>query len=110
MSITQTYFLARSKLSVEALRPDHHLRLLVGHANLLDSLMIELAEAEQMQWFNCSVYGARVAEEPKHMKWAVGGTNLMSTLCYQGGRISRPLDGNSCSNIHFSSIAAKSIH
>lgn len=52
MSITQTYFLAhsaRSKLSREASRADHDLRLLVGHANMLDQLMIDLANAEQEQ-------------------------------------------------------------
>lgn len=63
MSVTQTYFLAhsaRGKLSREAARPDHDLRLLVGHANMLDSLMIDLASAEQEQerWFNHSVVGA----------------------------------------------------
>jgi len=67
MSITQTYFLAhsaRGKLSREAARSDHDLRLLVGHANLLDSLMIDLANAEQEQesWFNKSVSGATAAE------------------------------------------------
>ena len=77
MSITQTYFLAqtaRGKLSREAAQADHDLRLLVGHANLLDSVMLELAEAEQEQerWFNQSVSGARRAssDEPKHIKWA----------------------------------------
>ncbi|KAK2591856.1 hypothetical protein QQS21_010465 [Conoideocrella luteorostrata] len=63
MSITQTYYMAhkaRAKLSREAAQPDHDLRLLVGHANLLDSLMIELADAEREQerWFNQSVRGA----------------------------------------------------
>jgi len=67
MSITQTYFLAhaaRGKLSKEAARSDHDLRLLVGHANLLDSLMIDLANAEQEQesWFNKSLSGAKEAE------------------------------------------------
>jgi hypothetical protein len=76
MSITQTYFLAhsaRGKLSREASRSDHDLRLLVGHANLLDSLMIDLASAEQEQerWFNKSVSGAKSSEEemPTH-QWA----------------------------------------
>jgi len=76
MSITQTYFLAhsaRGKLSKEASRSDHDLRLLVGHANLLDSLMIDLASAEQEQerWFNQSVSGAKASEEetPSH-QWA----------------------------------------
>lgn len=76
MSIAQTYFLAhkaRAKLSSEAARPDHNLRLLVGHANLLDSLMLELADAEREQesWFNQSVRGAsHAASEEKHIQWA----------------------------------------
>lgn len=76
MSVTQTYYLAhtaRGKLSSEAARADHNLRLLVGHANLLDSLMLELAEAEQEQesWFNQSVKKAtKTTEEPKHIQWA----------------------------------------
>lgn len=81
MSITQTYYLAhkaRAKLSNEAARSDHDLRLLVGHANLLDSLMLELADAEREQesWFNQSVRGATHHEEEKaekkeqHIRWA----------------------------------------
>jgi hypothetical protein len=74
MSITQTYYLAhkaRAKLSSEAGRPDHNLRLLVGHANMLDSLMLELADAEREQesWFNQSVRGATKSEE-RHVQWA----------------------------------------
>jgi hypothetical protein len=75
MSLTQTYFLAhkaRGKLSHEAARPDHDLRLLVGHANLLDSLMLDLADAEREQesWFNHSVRGASPKNEEKHIQWA----------------------------------------
>lgn len=80
MSLTQTYYLAhkaRAKLSHEAAMPDHNLRLLVGHANLLDSLMLELADAEREQesWFNQSVKNAqqqpeRKAESNKHIQWA----------------------------------------
>lgn len=77
MSITQAYFLAhkaRSKLSSEAARPDHNLRLLVGHANLLDSLMLDLAEAEREQesWFNQSVRTAAPSkpQQDKHIQWA----------------------------------------
>ncbi|KAH8909573.1 hypothetical protein BR93DRAFT_924561 [Coniochaeta sp. PMI_546] len=75
MSLTQTYFLAhkaRGKLSHEAARPDHNLRLLVGHANLLDSLMLDLADAEREQesWFNHSVRGATPKSEEKHIQWA----------------------------------------
>jgi hypothetical protein len=81
MSLTQTYYLAhtaRGKLSKEAAKSDHDLRLLVGHANLLDGLMIDLAEAERQQesWFNSTV--AKVSssplssssEQPKHVQWA----------------------------------------
>ncbi|RMD44622.1 hypothetical protein DV735_g543, partial [Chaetothyriales sp. CBS 134920] len=68
MSITQTYYLAhsaRGKLSKEAARPDHDLRLLVGHANMLDSLMLDLANAEQEQerWFNKSLTESEEEEE-----------------------------------------------
>jgi hypothetical protein len=75
MSVTQTYYLAhtaRGKLSYEASRSDHNLRLLVGHANLLDSLMLELAQAEQEQesWFNQSVKKATKTERPEHIQWA----------------------------------------
>ncbi|KXJ94692.1 hypothetical protein Micbo1qcDRAFT_159949 [Microdochium bolleyi] len=74
MSITQTYFLAhkaRAKLSHQAARPDHNLRLLVGHANLLDSLMLDLADAEREQesWFNQSVRGASKTGD-RHVQWA----------------------------------------
>ena len=83
MTLTQTYYLAhtaRAKLSKEAARSDHDLRLLVGHANLLDGLMIDLAEAEREQesWFNQTVNGASSSEEQqqqqksgsKHVQWA----------------------------------------
>lgn len=75
MSLTQTYYIAasaRSKLGKEACRADHNLRLLVGHANLLDSLMIELADAEKKQeeWFNNTVRKASNAEESRHIQWA----------------------------------------
>lgn len=75
MSLTQTYYIAasaRSKLGREACRADHDLRLLVGHANLLDSLMIELADAEKKQeeWFNSTVRQASKAQESRHIQWA----------------------------------------
>jgi len=73
MSLSQTYFIAstaRAKLGKEACRPDHNLRLLVGHANLLDTLMLELrdAEREQEAWFNHSVKKAE--DQPQHIRWA----------------------------------------
>ncbi|KAF1813003.1 hypothetical protein P152DRAFT_466303 [Eremomyces bilateralis CBS 781.70] len=72
MSLTQTYYIAasaRSKLGREAQKSDHSLRHLVGHANLLDSLMVELHEAEREQetWFNQTI---QKAEEPMHVRWA----------------------------------------
>ena len=72
MSITRVYYLANkvwAKLSSEASRPDHNLRLLVGHANLLDLLMLELtdAECEQESWFNQSMQGA----SPENPSWHV---------------------------------------
>ncbi|KAJ5485073.1 hypothetical protein N7539_005061 [Penicillium diatomitis] len=79
MSITQTYYLAhtaRKKLTREASRADHDLRLLVGHANLLDSLMIDLADAEREQerWFNQTVNGAAKTStrenKSRHIQWA----------------------------------------
>jgi hypothetical protein len=74
MSLSQTYRVAsfaRSKLGKEASRPDHNLRLLVGHANLLDSLMLELRDAERQQeaWFNQAVKKAQKEEEPQHVRW-----------------------------------------
>lgn len=74
MSLTQTYYIAsaaRSKLGKEASRADHNLRRLVGHANLLDNLMVELADAEREQeaWFNQSVRKAAKPDEPRHIQW-----------------------------------------
>lgn len=76
MSLTQSYYIAstaRTKLGREAGKSDHNLRLLVGHANLLDTLMVELADAEREQeaWFNNSVQKASPASEPRHISWAV---------------------------------------
>ncbi|KAL5115778.1 hypothetical protein ACEQ8H_006386 [Pleosporales sp. CAS-2024a] len=75
MSLTQTYYIAasaRSKLGKEACRADHDLRLLVGHANLLDSLMVELQDAERQQeaWFHQTMAKASKPEEPRHIQWA----------------------------------------
>ncbi|KAL9099675.1 MAG: hypothetical protein Q9163_004864 [Psora crenata] len=75
MSLAQTYMLAhlaRKQLSKEAARSDHDLRRLVGHANMLDSLMLDLAHAEQEQesWFNQTVRNASSpSEESKHIQW-----------------------------------------
>ncbi|KAJ5557901.1 hypothetical protein N7513_003487 [Penicillium frequentans] len=76
ISITQTYYLAhtaRKKLNREASRTDHDLRLLVGHANLLDSLMLDYADTkrEHEQWFNKTVGATKASqEESRHIKWA----------------------------------------
>lgn len=75
MTLTQTYRLAhraRGKLSHEASQGDHDLRLLVGHANLLDNLMIDLQDAEREQdaWFEQSVAVASKPSEPKKVSFA----------------------------------------
>lgn len=74
MSLSQTYRVAssaRTKLGREANRADHDLRLLVGHANLLDSLMVELADAEREQeaWFNETLKKSTKPEEPRRVQW-----------------------------------------
>ena len=74
MSLSQTYRIAstaRGKLGREAARGDHNLRLLVGHANLLDSLMVELANAEKEQeaWFNETIRKSAKPAAPKHIQW-----------------------------------------
>jgi len=71
ISFRYTYLLAhsvRGKLSTEAARADHDLRLVVGHANILDSLMISLANAEQEQerCFNKPLFGVW-EEETRHV-------------------------------------------
>lgn len=90
MSITQSYYLAhtaRKKLTREASRADHDLRLLVGHANLLDSLMLDLADAEREQerWFNQTVSGASKAsqEESRHIQWASTSTVVEESEDYE---------------------------
>lgn len=87
MSLAQTFYLAysaRSKLSKAASKPDHDLRLLVGHANMLDALMHDLNEAEQAQdrYYNSSIQSAAAhkavrqqqaqeAQQPSsHIRWA----------------------------------------
>lgn len=52
MTDTQPYYLAyttREKLSSEVSRIDHDLLLIVGHANLLGSLLVGLVQAVQDQ-------------------------------------------------------------
>lgn len=51
----QAYLLAhkaRAKLSLELSRHDNNLQRLVGHANLLDSIMLHLDKTEQELWLN----------------------------------------------------------
>ncbi|KAJ5633256.1 hypothetical protein N7490_009595 [Penicillium lividum] len=42
---------ARKKLRREASRANHDLRIVVGHANFLHSLIIEIAKGEEQFWF-----------------------------------------------------------
>lgn len=74
MSISEVYHIAntaRAKLSSEAARPDQNLRLLVGHANLLESLMLELSSVsrDQENWFT-QLLGVAMKPEERHIPWA----------------------------------------
>ena len=72
MGASQPYYIAqvaRSKLLSEADRADHNLRQLVGHANLLDSLLLHLAEIGQEQ-DSRSNHAARGPTGRRHIKWA----------------------------------------
>jgi hypothetical protein len=67
MPIAKMYFLANmawAKLSHETAHPDHNLRLLVGHASLINSLMLALDDAkrEQELAFEQSVHGTESEE------------------------------------------------
>lgn len=79
MSLTQIHCLAhkaQAKLSAEAQRPNQDLRKLVGSANLLDALILELADAEMEQesWFNQSVCAATnnqfTSSQERRVQWA----------------------------------------
>jgi hypothetical protein len=75
MSINQKYYLAhtaRKKFTREASRADYDLRLLVGHANLLDSLMYSLANAEREQEcrFINGVTKVSAYSLHQHIQWA----------------------------------------
>lgn len=76
--ITQTYSLAhmaRRKLAREASRSDLNLSRLVGHANLLDSLMLELGRAEREQQqkqqpVNVTLQRTVKSDSSRHIQWA----------------------------------------
>ena len=72
-SITRLYYiasLARCKLEKEASRPDHRLRLLVGTANLLDAMLVRLADAEREREarFNESIKNRPQPRTPRQIK------------------------------------------
>ena len=69
-SLIQTAFLAQkaqSKLFKEATKGDHDLRLLVGHASMLNFITLDLANAEkeQTRWLIRSPRSTRDDEEPE---------------------------------------------
>jgi hypothetical protein len=70
LSLMQTAFLAQKaqgKLSKEAAKGDHDLRLLVGHAIMLSCIIADLANAEKEQerWLSRSPRSTRDDEEPE---------------------------------------------
>lgn len=58
---------AKAKLGTEVDRPDHRLRILVGHANLLDVLMEELVDAEHKLQVALRDHKARCSVV--HVRW-----------------------------------------
>lgn len=87
MPVAETYFLAskaRSKLSKEANRHDHNLRILVSHANLLDNLMDSLAQKRRAGVPTQPTATAKA--EPKHTTFAplpVPDRSTPSTVIYE---------------------------
>ena len=74
VSLTETYSVAttcRAKLGKEANRADHELRRLVGHANMLDTLMEALMEAEREQEgrINALLRGAAKPQQLQKIRW-----------------------------------------
>ncbi|KAK5109311.1 hypothetical protein LTR62_007185 [Meristemomyces frigidus] len=74
MSLKQTYYIAstaKSKLGREAKRKDYDLRLLVGHADLLEALTLDLPDAEWRQgaWFTQSVEDRTETERLTYIHW-----------------------------------------
>jgi hypothetical protein len=70
MRISQSYYIAqvaRNKLLPEASRADHNLRVVVGHANLLDYLLIQLEEAAQEHE---NRLGQPAPSQRRRVKWA----------------------------------------
>ena len=72
-TLTDTYSVAvtcRQKLGKEARRADHELRRLVGHANMLDSLMGSLMQAEREYEgrINALIRGAPKPQQPRNVQ------------------------------------------
>lgn len=70
LNLLQTAFLAhkaQDKLFKEAAKGDHDLRLLVGHASMLNFITLDLANAEkeQTRWLSRSPHSARGDEKPE---------------------------------------------
>src|ERR1700753_1806522 len=70
LNLMQTAFLAqkaRGKLFKEAAKGDHDLRLLVGHASMLNFITFDLANAEREQerWLSRSPRSTLDGEEPE---------------------------------------------
>jgi hypothetical protein len=88
MAVTQTSMIAhqaREKLAKEARCPDHNLHRVVCHANLLDTLIFDLAQAEDEQgsYLNKRTSGARKpTRKSKTEKWA---QVVMETLEEESG-------------------------
>jgi hypothetical protein len=78
LSLMQTAFLAQraqGRLFKEVAKGDHDLRLLVGHASMLNFITLDLANAEKEKerWLSRSLRSTRDDEEPeqKHIETIV---------------------------------------
>ena len=59
---------ARSKLAKEAQASDHNLHRLVCHANMLDTLILDLAQAEQQQESYLNKLSQKASPRPRKAK------------------------------------------
>ena len=79
---------ARVKLSSEVARPNWNLRLLVGHANLIDSLVFKLAEQEPLPPSN------RLFHKPKcqrnHVQQFVADADRSEEIIKVGNTVTMP--------------------
>jgi hypothetical protein len=71
MKIVSIYGLAQTKLSTEFVQADHNLLLIVGHTNLLSSLLIHLGDLDsedETQRFDEELTALKIQEDERKTK------------------------------------------